>query len=131
MGPIAKEIVGREATRFAIEVAAAMQRIRARLDTDAGHSAFGVAELRIKGGGLDFEFLDDVGGRDVRRRDFVGVRSGCAGDAVNRQVAAVSARTVHCISDDVRRLEGAVQLRIAPEGYAGRQSDQGVWIAMD
>src|SRR6266508_2851939 len=87
---VAEEIVGREVARLTNEVARAVQRIRARLDADAGHAAFGVAELGVEGRGLDFEFLDDVRGRHVRRDHLVGVGRGRARRAANQPSAPLS-----------------------------------------
>src|SRR5215510_11181988 len=98
---VAEEIVGREAAWLANVVARAVQRVRARLDADAGHAALGVAELGVVGRGLDFEFLDDVSRRNVRRDHLVGVVRGSARRAVNRQVAAIGPGPCNCEADNV------------------------------
>ena len=84
----------------------------------------------VERGGLHFEFLHDVRRRDVRRDDLAGVRGGGARHAVDRQVAAVAARAVHRVADDVRRLEGPIEPRRSGVGDAGGQADKRIGIAV-
>ena len=102
------------------------QRVGARLDHQVGHATFGVPDAGVERRGLDLELLDDVGRRHVRSDDLAGVRRRRARHAVNRQVAAVAARAVHRVADDVRRLEGPVETRRARVGDAGREADERV-----
>ena len=112
------------------EIGRARERVAARLDAQVGHASLGVAHRRVEGGRLHLELLDDVGRRHVRRDDLAGVRGGGARHAVDGQVAAVAARAVHRVADDVRRLEGTIEARRAGVGDAGGQADQVVRIAV-
>ena len=108
-----------------------MEAVRPGLDADAGHTALGVAELGVEGRGLDPELLNEIGGRDVGRDDLVGVRGGGARRAVDQQVAAVAARAVVGVPDDVRRLVRPVQPLVTRVGQAGRESHDLVRVAVD
>jgi len=48
----------------------------------------------------------------------------------DQQVAAVAARAVEGVADDVRRLEGPIQSRVTGEAQAGRQSHDLIGIAV-
>ena len=127
---VGEEIVGEQALRRLREIGRARERIAARLDAQVGHASLGVAHRRVEGGRLHLELLDDVGWRHVRRDDLSGVRRGSARHAVDGQVAAVAARAVHRVPDDVRRLEGTIEAGRAGVGDAGGQADQVVRIAV-
>ena len=61
----------------------------------------------------------------------VGVRRGGARHAVDQQVAAVAARAVHGVPDDVRRLERPIQPLVTGVRQAGREPHDLVGIAVD
>ena len=107
-----------------------MQRVGAGLDAQVGDAPFGVAEAGVERGGLHLELLDDVGRRHVGGDDLAGVRGRGARHAVDRQVAAVAARAVHRVADDVGRLERPIEPGRAGVRDAGGEADQRVRIAV-
>ncbi len=126
-----EEVVRAPARRFGKVVGRTAEAIGSGFDDHAGHTALGVAELGVEGRRLHLELLNQIGGRDVGRDHLVGVCRGGARQAVNQQVAAVAARAVHGVSDDVSRLERTIQPLVARVGQAGRQSHDLVGIAVD
>jgi hypothetical protein len=127
---VGEEVVGEQLLRRLGDVGAAPQLVRARLDRQVDHAAFGIARRRVEGRGLHLELLDDVGRRDVGGDDFVGVGGRGARHAVDRQVVAVAARTRHRVADDVRRLEGAIETRRTGGGDARGEADERIGIAV-
>src|SRR5262249_10233603 len=97
---------------------------------DACYAAFSVAELRVKGCGLDLEFLNDVGGRNVGGDDLVAVGPCGAGRAVDSEITPVGAGSADRESDYMGWLEWAIESLIARERHPGRESDHCVGIAV-
>ena len=127
---VREEIVGEERRRRLGVVRGAPERVRAGLDRQVRHAALGIAEARVERRRLDLELLHEIRRRHVGRDDFAGVRGRGAGHAVDGQVAAVAARPVHRVADDVRGLEGTIEASRAGVGDAGRKADERVRIAV-
>ena len=127
---VREKVVREQALRRLAEVHGPAQRIGPRLDHQVGHTTFGVPGAGVECRGLDLELLDKVGWRHVRSDDFAGVRRRRARHAVNGQVAAVAARAIHRVADDVRRLERPVETRRARVGDAGCQANERVGITV-
>ena len=108
-----------------------MKGVGSGFKQNVGNATFGLSIAGIKTGGLNFEFLDGIGGRHVRRDHFIRVGGSRAGCAIDRDVHAVGARSVDRIPYDVRRLEGTIQRSgsVAPRG-ARSDTNQQEWIAM-
>ncbi len=128
---VPEEVVRRHALRLGEVVDRAVVAVRPRLDAHAGDAALGVAELGVEGGRLHLELLHHVGGRDVARDDLVLVRGGGARHAVDEEVAAVAARAVVGVPDDVGRLVRPVQPLVTRVGEAGREAHDLVGVAVD
>ena len=122
--------VGGDTARLRENIRRTVQRIRAGLDADAGDAAFRVAELRVERRRLHLELLNNIGRRHIAGDNFVGVRRRRAGRAVNRQIAAVAARAVNRVADDMRRLERAIQPLRTGMCDAGRRADKRLRIAV-
>ena len=90
-----------------------MKSVSAPVDADVGDSALSLAELGVEGVGLDLEFLDDVGGRDVRSGDFIGVGGGRGGRSVEGDVVQVAAGSTHGEINDVGSLKWTVEAHAA------------------
>ena len=69
-------------------------------------------------------------GGTYERDDLARVGRGRARHAVDRQVAAIAARAVHRVADDVRGFEGAVEPGRPGVGDASRQPDERVRVAV-
>ncbi len=128
---LAEEVVGAELVRLREVVRRAMEGVGPGLDADAGDAALRVAELRVERRGLHLELLHEVGRRHVGRDDLVGVGGGGARGAVDQQVAAVAARALVGVADDVRRLVRAIQTLAAGVRQAGRQPHDLVGVTVD
>ena len=126
-----EEVVRPPLVRLREVVGRAAEAVRPRLDADARDPALGVAELGVERRRLHLEFLHEVGGRHVGRDDLVGVRRGGARRAVNQQVAAVAARALEGVADDVRRLVRPIQPLAARVRQARRETHDLVGIAVD
>ena len=126
-----EEVVRPPLVRLREVVRRPAETVGARLDADARDAALRVAELGVERRRLHLEFLHEIRGRDVGRDHFVRVRRGGARRAVNQQVAAVAARALVGVADDVRRLVGAVQPLTSRVGQARRQAHDLVRVAVD
>ena len=126
-----EEVVRAHARRLGEVIPGAVEAVRSGPDAHAGDAALGIAELRVEGRGLDPELLDHIGLRDVGRDDLVGVGRRGARRAVDQQVAAVAARAIHGVPDDVRRLERPIQPLVTGVRQAGRKPHDLVGIAVD
>ena len=127
---VGEEVVGEQALGRLGDVGRAAQRVGARLDHQVRDAALGVARRGVEGRRLDLELLHDVRRRHVRGDDLARVRGRGARHAVDRQVAAVAARAVHRVADDVRRLERPIEPGRAGVGDAGGEADERVRIAV-
>ena len=128
---VAEVVVRGQALRLGEVVDRAVVAVRPGLDAHAGDAALGIAELRVESRRLDPELLNHVGGRDVGRDDLVLVGGGGARHAVDQEVAAVAARAVIGVPDDVGRLVRPVQPLVTRVGEAGREAHDLVRIAVD